>query len=99
MGVTAVELRLTLLTSFIRDCRKIFSPKFILYIVCYIVGSLPNYKHQGQKEKWGLDIHIWYDLLAPKETETMIQKEKYDLSSPEMKPPAFWKNSQPMCKV
>jgi len=51
MGVTAVELRLALLTSFIRDCWKIFSPKFILYIVCYIVGSLPNYKHQGQKEK------------------------------------------------
>ena len=76
MGVTAVELRLALLTSFIRDYWKIFSPKFILYIVCYIVGSLPNYKHQGQKEKWGLDIHIWYDLLAPKETEPMKDSER-----------------------
>lgn len=76
MGVTAVELRLTLLTSFTRDCWKIFFPKIHLYIVCYIVGSLPNYKHQDQKEKLGLDTHIWYDLLAPKETETMKDSER-----------------------
>ena len=45
-------------------------------MVCYIVGSLPNYKHEGQKEKRGLDTHIWYDLLAPKEIETMKDSDR-----------------------